>query len=378
MDDNFFAKTMQFLGIFRRKLRKSSKTVIEFRAAEIRVQSFPGCLGLAILVGDHYWILHINQYALLSRALLSSDTHELSPGPGTVGDVADQQPISISSLAAISSYPHSFISSQLPTISNPHNLLGKSGDQATIAYNRSSGQWELLQVHPATLRSFRFKLTNDFPVGASATTSNYTIENSAAGHADGDVLDPLPSLKDTYSLAMGAKVGDTGVAAYDWKLEGWIIESISHEATMFCGTLDWHFFHCRELLKQYAVGIDWDGVLNVDCPRECDDDGRRYQEWLDAVRPIRRPDWIPTIITARLEAYRDQCLQWLARYRIECDQLVMFPGSFAERAKTNIGLWKASMCDEHGVEMFVESDLMQAQTIATKRNKLTLSIERPQ
>lgn len=200
-------------------------------------QSFAGCLGVAIEIQGQYWIMHVNQYALLSRALLSSDTHELSSSPGTVGDVADQKAITYSSLTAISAYPHSFIPVPLPTITNPHNLLAKSGDKATIAYNRSSGQWELLQIHPATLRSFRFKLTNDFPTGASATTSNYTIENPAAGHAGGDVPDPLPSLKDTYSLAMGAKVGDTGVAAYDWKLEGWIIESISHEATMFRGGL---------------------------------------------------------------------------------------------------------------------------------------------
>jgi hypothetical protein len=139
---------------------------------------------------------------------------------------------------------------------------------------------------------------------------------------------------------------------------------------------DWHLFHCTTLLQEFKVGLDWDGVLNEDCPRNCDDDRTRYRAWMDAVKPIRRPTYVPTIITARREVYRDVCMAWLNRYGIRTDRLVMFPGSFQQRARTNVGQWKAEMCDLHGVGMFIESDLQQAETIARIRKRVTISIER--
>ena len=53
MDDSFFARTSQFPGILYRKLRKLTKTVIEFRAAEIRVKE-PRDSQLSVLCG-RWW-----------------------------------------------------------------------------------------------------------------------------------------------------------------------------------------------------------------------------------------------------------------------------------------------------------------------------------
>ena len=225
-------------------------------------QSFAGCLGLAIVIGGQYWIVHVNQYALLSRGMLTSDTHGLSASPGTVGDVADQEPITVGSLAPISGYPHSYIPSPLPAIANPFNLLGKSGDDVTVAYNRAASRWELFRVHPKTFRSFRFRLEEDFPGGTASSTSDYIIQNPAKGHEGGDPPDPLPALKDVYSLALGAKSGDTGLAVYDWKLGGWIIQSISHEATIFRGQLESDFSGTPATFTVTPV-VEYNGHLPV-------------------------------------------------------------------------------------------------------------------
>lgn len=143
---------------------------------------------------------------------------------------------------------------------------------------------------------------------------------------------------------------------------------------------DWNLFGNGLVLTGANVGIDFDGVLGEDCLPEDDDDGPRYTTWLNALRPIRTPrDFtVPFIITARREAYRDLTEAWLERYRIQYGQLVMFPGTFAERGRTDIGQWKAEQCDRVGVGIFIESCYWQAKRIAELRKKLTISIaQRP-
>lgn len=143
---------------------------------------------------------------------------------------------------------------------------------------------------------------------------------------------------------------------------------------------EWNFFNNGQILRDYAVGIDWDGVLNEDCSVSDDDDGVRYRSWMDRVRPIRFPRayQVPFIVTARREAYRSQCETWLRRHRINYGKLVMFPGSFKERARTDIGKWKAEQCDQHGVGLFVESSVRQAHRIAQIRRRLVLCTEASQ
>ncbi len=142
---------------------------------------------------------------------------------------------------------------------------------------------------------------------------------------------------------------------------------------------DWNIWGNGQILRDFRVGTDWDGVLNEDCPVECDDDGQRYIEWMQACKPIRSPRAynIPFIVTARREAYRAICEQWLARYKINYGKLVMFPGTFEERSRTCIGTWKAAQCDANGVGLFIESDLTQARIISQLRSPqghLTLHI----
>jgi hypothetical protein len=87
---------------------------------------------------------------------------------------------------------------------------------------------------------------------------------------------------------------------------------------------------------------------------------------------------VPLIITARREAYRAQTLDWLKRHGIRVKDIVMFPETFNERAKANLGQWKAQQAKMRGCKMFIESDYRQACEIAKALPDCqVVSIERP-
>lgn len=143
---------------------------------------------------------------------------------------------------------------------------------------------------------------------------------------------------------------------------------------------EWNLFHNGIVMNNCKAAFDLDGVFCEDCWMDCDDDGPRYLDWMRRVQPLQ---WnieydVPLIVTARREVYREQTLDWLVRHGIRVKELVMFPGTFEERAKTNLGQWKGSVAKERGCGLFVESDYRQACEIAKLHPSCqVVSIERP-
>lgn len=121
---------------------------------------------------------------------------------------------------------------------------------------------------------------------------------------------------------------------------------------------DWNLFNNGQIFRNFNMGLDFDGVLCEDCPLELDNDDEGYVEWLTNVRATRFPrDYqVPLIITARLEKYRQLTEQWLESNKINCSKLIMFPDSYQNRLKTDIGEWKAKMIKDNNCRLFVESD----------------------
>lgn len=115
-----------------------------------------------------------------------------------------------------------------------------------------------------------------------------------------------------------------------------------------------------------ALGWDLDGVFCRDFTAEEDDDGPRYLETLVSMRPTHiRPRKPVTIISARLERYREPTLDWLARAGIPVDRLVLGPWSTkAEREADNVAAWKARQVQALRLGLFVESDVRIARGIA--------------
>lgn len=132
----------------------------------------------------------------------------------------------------------------------------------------------------------------------------------------------------------------------------------------------WHMFGSG-LLSQCKTGFDFDGILCHDCSPNQDDDGVRYLDFLNNVPPkwLYTGGRISTIITARLEKYRPQTTKWLETYRQRYGSLVMgsWP-SLHSRNRSCVGSWKAEMCIENELCLFVESDPYQAEIISKKAN----------
>lgn len=146
--------------------------------------------------------------------------------------------------------------------------------------------------------------------------------------------------------------------------------------------LEWNLFN--SVLSPNAA-CDFDGILCHDCPPGSDDDGRKYTEWMQSVKPLYLPrkTAVPLIVTARIEKYRGITMDWLNRHKIKVKKLVMHPAAtLAERERDDIAAFKAreftAWKRSHRVigpppVMFIESDDRQAKRIAQLSGGMVVS-----
>jgi hypoxanthine phosphoribosyltransferase len=140
--------------------------------------------------------------------------------------------------------------------------------------------------------------------------------------------------------------------------------------------LEWNMFNS---VNVESMAFDFDGVFCHDCPPEMDDDGDRYLQFLRETRPrfLSKRRQVKLIVTARLEKYREETLNWLSRHGMSVRTMIMGPWkSLQERRRCNIGEWKAThvrkfLQTNSGIKpnTFVESDDWQAQEIAKRCGK---------
>lgn len=123
---------------------------------------------------------------------------------------------------------------------------------------------------------------------------------------------------------------------------------------------EWEFVHHK---KAEVLAVDMDGVLCENCPREIDLDEARYLEWLPKARPYLLPFYeIDYIVTNRLEKYRPQTEEWLARNRIRYRELLMW--DLPDKARrSGWAKHKAEELLRVKPDMFVESNMDQAAEI---------------
>ncbi|GAL12373.1 phosphoribosyltransferase [Vibrio astriarenae] len=127
---------------------------------------------------------------------------------------------------------------------------------------------------------------------------------------------------------------------------------------------EWNLFH-HSILSSSCVDID--GVLCEDIDRRDDDDGERYVDLIMQVKPKFIPTkTIDTLVTNRLEKYRDITEAWLKKHNINYNSLVMNPCATAEerREKNNYISHKSNAFKKSGNLLFIESDIKQAAGIA--------------
>jgi hypothetical protein len=139
----------------------------------------------------------------------------------------------------------------------------------------------------------------------------------------------------------------------------------------------WNVMH-HPVLESACVDID--GVLCVDPTPAENDDGAAYRRFLLTAAPLFLPSRrIGTLVTSRLEKYRAETEQWLARHGIAYDRLEMMdlPDAALRRQLGNHGVFKAGCYRAGDAVLFIESDRGQAIEIAQISGKPVLWIGGP-
>lgn len=137
----------------------------------------------------------------------------------------------------------------------------------------------------------------------------------------------------------------------------------------------WNLMH-HVVLEEACVDID--GVLCHDPSEDENDDGERYLDFLLSVSPLYRPTRrIGTLVTSRLEKYREQTEMWLATQGVKYDKLVMLdlPNKAERQRLAAHGSFKASYYKSSNAPLFIESELNQARHIAHASRKPVLCLE---
>lgn len=137
---------------------------------------------------------------------------------------------------------------------------------------------------------------------------------------------------------------------------------------------EWNLYH-RTYISESC--FDLDGVLCPDPPM--DDDGPIYQDYIRNAKPYIVPSAkIGTIITCRLEKYREITEDWLKRNKIEYERLIMLdlPDKSSRIVWGKYGEYKGeyyrSLSDSW---LFFESSPIQAQKIANIAKKTVICTE---
>lgn len=118
---------------------------------------------------------------------------------------------------------------------------------------------------------------------------------------------------------------------------------------------EWNILH-NEIVERSCMDID--GVFCPDPSPSQNDDGRRYRQFLsDAELRYKPTSRVGTLVTSRLERYRPETEDWLARHHIEYEDLVMLDlPSAAERRRLQAHIpHKSRVYAESGRELFIES-----------------------
>jgi orotate phosphoribosyltransferase len=139
----------------------------------------------------------------------------------------------------------------------------------------------------------------------------------------------------------------------------------------------WNILHHPPLLERSCVDID--GVLCLDPSVDENDDGTRYRAFLRAAQPLFLPSApVRYIVTSRLERYREETAQWLAKNEVQYSELVMLdlPDAVTRRALRAHAGHKADFYAGSDADLFVESDYGQAIQIAARAGRQVFAIDR--
>jgi len=138
---------------------------------------------------------------------------------------------------------------------------------------------------------------------------------------------------------------------------------------------EWNIFH-HSILSSACVDID--GVLCRDPTPDENDDGDRYKAFIEQVGVSLQPTQkIGYLVTCRLEKYRSQTEDWLHRWDISYDHLIMmdYPDKEVRVREGRHAIFKADAYNRTDALLFIESSPSQASEIARRAGKPVLCVE---
>lgn len=136
---------------------------------------------------------------------------------------------------------------------------------------------------------------------------------------------------------------------------------------------EWNVFHHNFLSN---ACLDIDGVLCKD--PVIDDDGPLYRDFLMSAEPLFLPTVpVKTLVSCRLEKYRELTEKWLQEHNIQYKELILldFPDKAARVNWGRHGEYKALCYKKSGATLFIESSDRQAQIIARLSHKPVLCVQ---
>jgi orotate phosphoribosyltransferase len=138
---------------------------------------------------------------------------------------------------------------------------------------------------------------------------------------------------------------------------------------------EWNLMHGTVLSNSC---MDIDGVLCIDPTNEENDDAHEYLRFLRDTPALLLPSApVGWLVTSRLEKYRAQTEEWLARHKVRFGELRMmqYPDMAARRAARAYAQFKADIYMETGAWLFIESDAAVAVQIAQLSGKSVFCTE---
>jgi uncharacterized HAD superfamily protein/orotate phosphoribosyltransferase len=161
-------------------------------------------------------------------------------------------------------------------------------------------------------------------------------------------------------------------ATHEFRQDAIVLEKI-RGARVF----EWNVLH-HSIISKSCVDID--GVLCHDPTPVQNDDGSAYLEFIGSARPFQIPTKrIGWLVTNRLEKYRSATESWLRKVGVQYDHLIMLdlPDAETRRRLGVHALHKGQFYKSCPADLFVESELNQAQEIANISGKPVLSLDGP-
>jgi len=142
--------------------------------------------------------------------------------------------------------------------------------------------------------------------------------------------------------------------------------AVTHYAEMLPdpAVFEWNIMHTTRV-ESFCVDID--GVLCVGPEPSENDDGGRYGAFLRNARPLVLPRHeVGWLVTSRLERYRPETEDWLARHAVRYRHLLMmdYPNQAARQRARAYDSFKAAAYLDTGADLFIESATHTAAGIA--------------